>query len=183
MATESLTGKLLVATPILGDPNFDRTVVLMLEHADDGAVGLVLNRPSELDVSEPLPEWELVAATPQVIFVGGPVAQSAVIGLGRRGTGPNHGWTPVVGGVGIIDLGAGPSDETPVEALRLFAGYAGWGSGQLEAEIDAGAWWVVEATPTDALSPSPERLWTDVLRRQKGRLALHAHVPMDPSAN
>ena len=185
MTERVLTGRLLVATPILGDPNFDRTVVLMLEHAGDGAIGLVLNRPSELDVAEPMPEWELMAAWPQVIFVGGPVAQSAVIGLGRREAGGDETWKPVVGGVGIVDLGAGPSTAGPsIEELRLFAGYAGWGAGQLEAEIDAGAWWVVDAAAGDALSPTPERLWTEVLRRQtRSRLAMHAHFPMDPSAN
>lgn len=185
MTTRALTGRLLVATPILGDPNFDRTVVLMLEHADDGAIGLVLNRPSELDVGEPLPEWELVAAAPPVIFVGGPVAQTAVIGLGRREASGDDTWKPVVGGVGIVDLGAGPAGAVPlIEELRLFAGYAGWGAGQLEAEIDAGAWWVVDAVPGDALSPTPEGLWSEVLGRQpRGRLAMHAHFPMDPSAN
>lgn len=182
MTGASLTGRLLVATPILGDPNFDRTVVLLLEHGEEGAVGLVLNRPSDTEVAEPLPEWDGVAATPSVIFVGGPVARSAVIGLGRR-AGGGEGWRPLVGGVGIVDLGAGPAFPAPVEELRLFAGYAGWGAGQLEAEIDAAAWWVVDAAPGDALSPSPEHLWSEVLRRQCGRLKMYAHFPEDPSAN
>ncbi|HET7476617.1 MAG TPA: YqgE/AlgH family protein [Dermatophilaceae bacterium] len=182
MASASFTGRLLVATPILGDPNFDRTVVVLLEHSAEGAVGLVLNRPSDTEVAEPLPEWDGVAVTPSVIFVGGPVAQTAVIGLGRCGGA--DGWQPLVGGVGIVDLGHGPApDGPPVEALRLFAGYAGWGAGQLEAEIDAGAWWVVDAAPGDVLSPDPEGLWSAVLRRQRGRLAMHAWYPDDPSAN
>lgn len=181
---EPLTGRLLVATPVLGDPNFDRTVVLLLEHSEEGAVGLVLNRPSDTDVAEPLPEWDEVAAAPAVIFVGGPVAQTAVIGLARCGTEGAAGWRPLVGGVGIVDLAAGPGEvDAPIEALRLFAGYAGWGADQLEEEISAGAWWVVDAAPSDALSPDPEQLWSDVLRRQRGRLAMHAFFPADPSSN
>jgi putative transcriptional regulator len=185
MTPEQLSGRLLVATPILGDPNFDRTVVLLLEHSHDGSVGLVLNRPSETDVAEPLPEWDDVTTVPAVIFVGGPVAQSAVIGLARCDPGRHPmGWRPVGGGIAIVDLADGPPDgATPVDALRLFAGYAGWGPGQLEAEIDAGAWWVVDASPDDALSPDPEHLWSEVLRRQRGRLAMHAYFPSDPSAN
>lgn len=185
MTSPTLTGRLLVATPILGDPNFDRTVVLLLEHGEEGAVGLVLNRPSETDVADPLPEWDGVAAAPSVIFVGGPVAQSAVIGLARCGAGgAATGWRPLGGGVGIVDLGDGPADVVaPIEDLRLFAGYAGWGDGQLEAEIDAGAWWVVAAAPSDALSPAPELLWSTVLRRQRGRIAMHAWFPADPSTN
>jgi len=186
MTTQQLTGRLLVATPILGDPNFDRTVVLVLEHSDDGAVGLVLNRPSDTEVAEPLPEWDDVAAVPSVIFVGGPVSQSAVIGLARSGAAGTAyaGWREVGGGIAIVDLAEGrPDGALAVDSLRLFAGYAGWGPFQLEAEIDAGAWWVVDAAPDDALSPDPERLWTSVLRRQRSRLAMHAHFPDDPSAN
>jgi len=186
MTSAQLTGRLLVATPILGDPNFDRTVVLLLEHSDEGAVGLVLNRPSDTEVAEPLPEWDDVAALPSVIFVGGPVAQSAVIGLARCDSDTRHGagWRPVGGGIAIVDLAEGVQHVAlPNEALRLFAGYAGWGSLQLEAEIDAGAWWVVDAAPDDPLSPDPEGLWSAVLRRQRARLAMHAFFPDDPSSN
>lgn len=183
MTSRMLAGRLLVATPILGDPNFDRTVVLLLEHSEDGAVGLVLNRPSETDVAEPLPEWHGVAGAPSVIFVGGPVAQSAVIGLARGGDDAASGWRPLGGGLGIVDLGDPPPAGTPIEGLRLFAGYAGWSADQLEAEIDARAWWVVDAAPSDALGPDPERLWSTVLRRQRGRLAMHAWFPADPDAN
>lgn len=180
-----LTGRLLVATPVLGDPNFERTVVLLLEHSEEGAVGLVLNRPSETEVCEPLPGWDGLTASPSVIFVGGPVEQKAVIGLARRGAAAaDDRWRPLVGGVGIVDLGRGPDDLlAAIEDLRLFAGYAGWGAGQLEGEIAAGAWWVVDAAPDDACSRRPERLWTTVLRRQRPRLAMYAHFPADPSFN
>lgn len=185
MTEQSLAGRLLVATPALRDPNFDRTVVLVLEHTDEGAVGLVLNRPSATGVGEPLPEWDAMAAEPPVIFVGGPVSATAVIGLARgRRAGPGGGWRPVVGAVGIVDLGAGPEEVGPAIAqLRLFAGYAGWGPGQLEDEVDLHAWWVVDAVPDDALSARPERLWRAVLRRQPGRLAMFATFPDDPAVN
>ena len=185
MTPDALTGKLLVATPVLGDPNFDRTVVLVLEHTDEGAVGLVLNRPSETEVCEPLPEWDDLTAAPSVIFVGGPVEQKAVIGLARRGAAAaDDRWRPLVGGVGIVDLGRGPDALLPaIEDLRLFAGYAGWGAGQLEGEIAAGAWWVVDAQQDDACSHQPERLWTSVLRRQGPRLAMYANFPVDPAVN
>lgn len=185
MTDQWLTGRLVVATPVLGDPNFERTVVLVLEHSDEGAVGLVLNRPSDTDVGEPLPEWDAVAADPAVIFVGGPVARTAVIGLARGvPAASDERWRPLVAGVGIVDLGAGPDEVAPaIERLRLFAGYAGWGPGQLEAEIDTHAWWVVDAAPDDALCADPERLWSTVLRRQRGRLAMFANYPDDPSHN
>jgi putative transcriptional regulator len=93
-------------------------------------------------------------------------------------------WRPVVGPVGIVDLGCSPEAVTPaIEDLRLFAGYAGWGEDQLEGEIEGGAWWVVDASPADVLSDHPERLWLDVLRRQPGRLSMYAHFPADPLAN
>ncbi len=181
---ESLKGKLLVATPNLSDPNFFRTVVLMLEHGEEGALGVVLNRPSELEVSEPLPAWATVAAQPPVVFVGGPVSPSSAICLGRAEHVDGDDWQPVVGPVGAVDLNLGPGDVTPPpEVVRVFAGYAGWGPRQLEAEILAGGWFVVDAEPDDALSPAPDELWSAVLRRQPGRLALFANHPLDPSTN
>ena len=182
-------GRLLVANPLLPDPNFDRTVVLLLAGGADGALGLVLNRPSETDVAAPLPEWEPLAAEPAVLFVGGPVQHQAVICLARTSGGGSDavggdGWTTVLPGVGTVDLDAGLADGTPrFERVRLFAGYAGWGAGQLEAEIDAGAWWVVAADPGDPFSDRPDRLWETVLRRQRFPLAFVSWFPEDPAAN
>lgn len=178
-------GRLLVATPNLGDPNFDHTVVLLLEHSDGGALGVVLNRPSETHVVGPLPEWDAHAAHPSVVFSGGPVAPSAAIGLARTGLAEEaEGWAPLLGLLGTVDLGRHPADlAVMVESLRVFAGYAGWGQGQLEGEIEAGAWFVVDAEPEDAFSPDPERLWRTVLKRQRGRLAIFANLPSDPSLN
>ncbi|MGH9034409.1 MAG: YqgE/AlgH family protein [Acidimicrobiia bacterium] len=177
-------GRLLVATPELGDPNFERTVVLLLEHTPEGAVGVVLNRPSGTLLTEAGTDWggwDAFAASPDVIFVGGPVARTAVIAVARTVDGKTEGFQPVLGeDVGIVDLALEPHG---VDAVRLFAGYAGWGGGQLEAEIAAGGWFVLDALPSDPLAVEPEELWRDVLRRQGGRLALFADCPPDPSLN
>lgn len=183
--TEHLKGRLLVATPNLGDPNFERTVVLMLEHGDEGALGVVLNRPSELDLADPLPEWARAAAHPPVVFIGGPVAPSAAVCLARVGApGAAQGWQPLLGPVGTLDLDSDPDEALPrLQEIRVFAGYAGWAPGQLEGEIAAGGWFVVDADAADPLSPAPEHLWSAVLRRQRGSLALFAAYPPDPSLN
>jgi putative transcriptional regulator len=127
---ESVRGRLLVATPDLADPNFSRTVVLMLEHGDEGALGVVLNRPIDLSVAEVLPDWVHLISAPACLFVGGPVAPTAVIGLGR-GDGPV--FQPLFDGLGTLDLDLDPAAYAPTMAgLRVFVGYAGWGPGQLE---------------------------------------------------
>ncbi|MDP9070732.1 MAG: YqgE/AlgH family protein [Actinomycetota bacterium] len=185
MIQPRLAGRLLVATPILRDSVFDRTVFLVLDHDDKGAAGVVLNRPTDTEVGRPLPQWGELVAHPPVVFVGGPVAQGGVIGLARVGLDePAQGWRRVLDHVGTLDLatqleGVGEG----IEEIRLFSSYAGWQGGQLEAEIGAGAWFVVDADPGDALSPAPESLWRAVLRRQRGRLALFADFPPDPSEN
>jgi putative transcriptional regulator len=172
MTSASLKGRLLVAMPILRDPNFDRTVVYMLEHSDGGAAGIVLNRPSPLTVGEPLPGWVEVACEPRVVFVGGPVAPSGAIALLERG-----------GTIEAVDLEEDPPTDDGDARLRVFAGYAGWDPGQLEDEIAAGAWLVFDAAEGDITTDDPEALWPAVLRRQGGRLAAVAHFPIDPSDN
>jgi putative transcriptional regulator len=181
----SLKGHLLVATPMIGDPNFERTVVLLLEHNEDGALGLVLNRPTDVTVLDPLPEWYPLSADPSVVFVGGPVEQGAAIGLARVADSvPGEGWSPVLGRIGTFDLSRDPIDLSPlVEEVRIYAGYAGWGAGQLEAEVDMEAWFVVDAEADDVLSDEPSGLWQSVLRRQGGELALLSLCPPDPSMN
>ncbi|HMC38756.1 MAG TPA: YqgE/AlgH family protein [Acidimicrobiales bacterium] len=177
-------GRLLVANPLLPDPNFDRTVVLLLAHNEDGALGLVLNRPSRMEVGDPLPEWKHLAAEPGVLFLGGPVQHQAVICLGRELTGAadEDGWKEVSPGVGTIDLERDPNDvPVGVREVRMFAGYAGWSAGQLEGELDAGAWWVVEPEPDDAFTTQPDQLWKQVLRRQPFPLAFSSWYPEDPA--
>jgi putative transcriptional regulator len=186
MDEEPRPGRLLVASPRLADPNFARTVILVLARdLEGGALGVVLNRPTETTVAEPLPAWAELAADPAVVFVGGPVASDGAIGLARAGTAPAaEGWVPVTGRLGTVDLGIDPDEvEAPVETLRVFVGHAGWGPGQLEAEIDEGAWVVLDAAPDDVLCATPDRLWRLVLRRQGGKLAWLANVPLDPTTN
>jgi putative transcriptional regulator len=180
-----LKGRLLLAAPGLVDPNFDRSVVLVIEHGEDGAVGVVLNRPSETGVGDALPHWEPLAAAPAVVFVGGPVLPTGALALARLVDGADEeGWTPVLGPIGLLDLGS-DSDALPsrVDAVRIFAGHAGWSAGQLEGEIAAHGWIVVDADPTDVLHPEPVELWRAVLARQPGRLAWFANCPPDPSVN
>ena len=185
-------GRLLVANPLLPDPNFDRTVVLLLASGEEGALGLVLNRPSQMDVGEPLPQWEHLAAEPAVLFLGGPVQHQAVICLARNapGGGPppaeeaeaDEEWREVAPGVATIDLDQDPGAvDGRVRQVRMFAGYAGWSAGQLEGEIEAGAWWVVDAEPGDAFTLDPDRLWKQVLRRQGYPLAFVSWYPDDPA--
>ena len=184
-------GQLVVATPVLDDPNFARTVVLLLQaDEEDGALGLVLNRPTGTGVDEVLPEWAPLAASPPVVFSGGPVQPQAAVCLGhRRLGGPRVAAYAEVegvpgGSVGTVDLDARPDDLAPVvDGVRLFAGYAGWSAGQLEAEVAEGAWWVIDALPADALDGDPEHLWARVLRRQGPPLAFAASYPEDPTLN
>jgi putative transcriptional regulator len=183
--SDSLRGRLLVATPTLYDPNFFRTVVLVLEHNDDGALGVVLNRPSETSVGESLPDWDPLAAEPGVVFVGGPVSPGAAIGLARAGS-VDHtdGWAPLFGPMGTVDLGRPPPElSVEVQSLRVFAGYAGWSAGQLDGEVEAGGWFVLDAAPDDVFTSGPESLWASVLRRQGGRMAMFATAPPHPSVN
>lgn len=174
---EPRAGALLVATHELTDPNFAGTVVLILDHDEDGTVGVVLNRPSEVPVSDPLPDCRHPVAAPELVFVGGPVGRDTVIAVGA-GTVVADAWQTVVDGVGIVDL------DRPAPAalagVRVFAGYAGWGPGQLEAEVAEGAWWLVDAASDDLVTSEPGTLWRRVLMRQGG---LFRTVPDDPTLN
>jgi putative transcriptional regulator len=183
--SESVRGRLLVAAPSLHDPNFFRSVVLVLEHGEEGAVGVVLNRPSETAVGDTLPDWNRLASAPDVVFVGGPVSPGAAIGVARVGTTDDaDGWAPLFGHLGTVDLGRDPINlPVDVQNLRVFAGYAGWSEGQLDGELDSGGWFVVDAAPDDVFTSEPDRLWVSVLRRQGGRLAMFATAPPHPSLN
>ncbi len=185
MAHVSHAGRLLVASPVIGDPNFDRTVVLLLDHDGDGALGVVLNRPSDLAAAEVMPGWSDLAAQPGVVFSGGPVEQEGIIGLGRRsGQGPDGPFQVTVGTIGVVDLSVEPIDVVgSVDGLRLFAGYAGWGEGQLESELIGGGWWLADADPADPLTDAPEGLWSTVMRRQPEPLRRWGFYPPDLSLN
>lgn len=186
----SLTGRLLVATPALADPNFDRAVVLLLDHDEKGSVGVVLNRPTPVDVGDILEGWAELAGEPGVVFQGGPVSLDSALGVavipGGGGSGERTplGWRRVHGAIGVVDLEAPPELlAKALGSLRIFAGYSGWGPGQLEDELGDGAWYVVESEPGDVSSPAPERLWREVLRRQRSELAMVATYADDPSLN
>ncbi len=180
-------GRLLVATPPLEDPNFDRTVIYVLEHHVEGALGVVINRPSDEQLGEPLERWADLQAAPQIVFQGGPVEPDALIALALANlplVEATDELSPVAGRVTSADLSTDPAFVAgAVSAVRVFRGYAGWGPTQLDGEIDAGAWLVLDAEPEDVFTDDPSQLWRSVLRRQGGRLAWLAAAPDDLSAN
>jgi putative transcriptional regulator len=180
----SLRGKLLLAGPTLKDPNFDRTVVLITEHTEEGAMGLVLNRPSEAAVEEAVPDLSWVAGVGDPVFVGGPVAPTGVIVLAE--------WEDPTRAVVLVDddLGFVPGDAEDTDALaeairraRVYAGHAGWGPGQLELELAEEAWIVESPLREELFSEQPEGLWAAVLRRMGREFALLSTMPPDPSLN
>jgi putative transcriptional regulator len=176
-------GQLLVATPLLGDPHFARTVIYLLEHDGGGTVGVILNRPSHTPVGQVLPEWHEAVSGPAVVFGGGPVQPDGALCLGQLdGDGP--GVRRVVDGVGTVDL---DGDLTVIvgltRRLRVFAGHAGWSPGQLDDEMAEGAWWSVPGSADDLFSTEPRTLWARVLRRQPPPLNLVSTYPPDPLLN
>ncbi len=180
-------GRLLVATPPLDDPNFDRTVVYVLEHHHEGAIGVVINRPTDESLEDPLDRWEDLQAPPGSVFLGGPVEPDALIALAHAKspvTEMSDELSPILGRVASADLTTDPAIVAAlVKSVRIFRGYAGWGPGQLEGEIEAGAWLVLDAEPDDVFAPAPDHLWRTILRRQGGRLAWLADAPNDLSTN
>jgi putative transcriptional regulator len=185
MAFVDLSGQLLLATPRLRDPNFARSVILLLQCDDDGAIGVVLNRPSTLAVAEVLPTWGDAVSEPRVVYSGGPVSPESALGVAvpRAGQEP-EGFRPVPSGLGLVDLDSEPDRLLQsLVGVRIFAGYAGWDRGQLDDEVGEGSWYIVPSTSTEVLHPRPDELWRTVLRRQPGDLAFVANFPDDPSMN
>jgi putative transcriptional regulator len=179
-------GMLLVATRVLVDPNFSDSVVLVVDADDDGTLGVVLNRPSAVPVSDVLAPWGAVVAQPETLFVGGPVSPEGALAVGllRPDVEPPPGFREFAGRLGLVDLDA-PVEviDGSLEGMRIFAGYAGWGAGQLEAEVEEGSWFVVPAEVPDVFRHDPSELWRDVLRRQPGELAWSSTRPLDPQLN
>lgn len=185
-STESMTGQLLVATPALKDPNFDRTVVLLVAHEPGGALGVVLNRATEVPVADVLGDWSDLARDPAVLFEGGPVQPDSAICLARMRSPVKRlkGFHRVSGAIGTIDLSADVQRlRESIGGIRVFAGYSGWGSGQLEQEVKDGSWFLLDALPGDAFVDRPDDLWPMVLRRQGGMMAAVAHFPPDAALN
>jgi putative transcriptional regulator len=183
---DSLRGKLLLASPVLVDPNFRRTVVLITEHTEEGAMGLVLNRPSEAAVSDAVPELAWLAEEPgdETVYMGGPVTPGGVMVLAEFER-PDPGAINVFGSVGFV-----PGDVEDEQGFagnlgrrRIFAGHAGWGAGQLESEMEEDSWIVEDAQADDVFCEDPEDLWSAVLRRMGRQYALLATMPLDPSLN
>jgi putative transcriptional regulator len=180
---ESLRGKLLVASPALVDPNFARSVVFITEHNEEGAMGIVLDRPSETLVGDAVPQLNEVADADAPVYVGGPVQPTALVVLAEFSDPEAAAWI-VVADVGFASADA-DMDELPdaVRRARVYAGYSGWGPGQLEAELELDSWIVEPPLPKELFPDDPEALWSDVLARKGGQYALVARMPVDPSVN
>jgi len=180
---QSLRGQLLIASPALLDPNFARTVVLVVEHNDEGAMGIVLNRPSTAAVAEAVPPLEDLVGEDEPVFVGGPVEPAAVVVLAEFSD-TDAAAALVFGDLGFLRADADPSVlDAAARRFRVFAGYSGWGAGQLEAELEEPSWIVVDAETDDAFADDPDQLWRTVLQRKGGSFSLMENMPFDPGLN
>ena len=180
---ESLRGHLLIASPALEDPNFVRTVVLVGEHTEEGALGVVLNRPSDTTVTEGVPDLAEIVEDGDLVHVGGPVQPSAVLVLAQFAD-PGAAQVLVLEDVGFLSLDdEGEAVATALRRARVYAGYAGWGPGQLEEELEREDWIVEPAQLDDVFAGCPEKLWAGVLDRKGGPYKLVARMPKDPTLN
>ena len=180
--TKPLAGRLLIATPSLIDPNFYRTVVLMIEHDEEGSLGVVLNRPLDIPVADYLDEWDSLVADPPVVFAGGPVEPEVALAVGSGPLSEGNLSALIMGDIQLIDLDLDPASAA-FDRIRVFSGYAAWAPEQLSAEIEEGAWWIVDCEVDDPFAAESAELWSRVLRRQGGQLALFATLPDDPGLN
>jgi putative transcriptional regulator len=182
MSVESLKGHLLIAGPSLVDPNFWRTVILVGEHSEEGALGVVLNRASEATVDEAIPELAALVDDLGPVHVGGPVQPSAIVVLADF-VEPERAGSLVLDSVGFLPPEVDPDELGELRQARVYAGYAGWGPGQLDGELEEGSWIVEPALPEDVFTAEPDTLWSDVLRRKGGPFGVLALMPPDPSLN
>jgi putative transcriptional regulator len=179
---DRLRGQLLIADPSLMDPNFRRTVVLVGEHNDEGALGVVLNRPAPVSVGEAAPALGELVDPGEPVFVGGPVQPESAVVLADVEH-PDFAGLIVFGSIGFLMGEVDGRSRDGIRRARVFAGYAGWGEGQLEAELESGSWIVEPALEEDVFTVEPEKLWSDVLFRKGGKHALLSTMPPDPSLN
>lgn len=179
---DTLKGQLLVAGAGIFGAVFRQTVVLVAEHDDSSALGFVLNRPSNLLAPEAADELAPLPLPDPRIYLGGPVQPGAVAVIGEFEHEDLAG-NLVFGSVGM--LGAGPDGLSTqgVARAKVFSGYAGWGPGQLEDELEEGAWVIEDARVEDVFSPDPDALWRSVLRRKGGEFVMLSTMSADPSAN
>lgn len=179
---DALRGKLLVASPTLLDPNFARTVVLITEHNAEGAMGIVLNRAADALAADLVPELGEIARD-EPLYVGGPVQPEAIVLLAEFSNLEAAAWI-VVADVGLAGAGSDLDElAAAVRRGRLYAGYSGWGPGQLEMELEIDSWIVEPPLPAELFPDNPESLWSDVLARKGGRYKLISRMPVDPSQN
>lgn len=178
---ESLQGQLLVSSPSLIDPNFRKTVVLIAHHDEDGAMGLVLSRPSDVSAAEAVPSLAELPGSDNVVYVGGPVQPEAFMVLAEFDD-LEAAAAPIFGTVGFMPAEAEPGDLA-IKRFRLFSGYAGWGAGQLEAELEEPSWIIVRAEADDAFATDPDELWRTVIHRKGGPFEIMADMPFDPGLN
>lgn len=165
----------------LYDPNFRHTVVLVVDHDDEGALGIVLNRPGRTTVEEAIPELLAIVAAQEPLFIGGPVQPEAAIVLAEFDELP-AGESPIMDKIALLaelDLSATPD----VRRARVFGGYSGWGPGQLEDEIARDDWIIEPAQPEDVFTDDPKELWKRILARKGGRFRMLSTMPFDPSIN
>ena len=180
---ETLKGQLLVASADLHEPNFHRTVVLVTEHTDDGALGVVLNRPAETTVVEAVPGLSALVPDDALVYVGGPVDQESLLVLAEFDD-PEVAAAIVFDDVGFVPGDADITDTAgALRRARVYAGYAGWSAGQLDAELEAEGWIVEPARHDDVFAEDPHALWKRVLSRKGGAYAFLATIPPDPSLN
>ncbi|HEY4332600.1 MAG TPA: YqgE/AlgH family protein [Ilumatobacteraceae bacterium] len=180
-STRSTKGSVLLAVPLLDEPTFHRTVVYMMQHDEDGALGVVLNRPTDEDSLPGLDSWMLELSHPQVVFEGGPVESSTLIAVAALAhDAESDAYALLADGLGTVDLAKLPSDVAEgLRNLRVFRGYAGWGPGQLDDELEEGSWLVLDCDINDVFSRNPRDLWRNLLRRHGGHKALLADAPDD----
>jgi putative transcriptional regulator len=179
---ESLRGKLLIAGGALFDPNFRQTIVLIAEHTEEGALGVVLNRPAETIVEDAIPALGELVAPGDPLFVGGPVLPQGAVILGSYEH-PDFAEALILGSIGLVGEEEGRVLSEGVQRARVYAGHAGWGAGQLEAELEADSWIVDAALEEDVFTDHPERLWRAVLERKGRGFELLSRMPFDPSRN
>ena len=180
---ESLRGQLLVAGPALLDPNFARSVVLIGDHDEEGTLGVILNRPLPVTVHDAAPPLAGLVSVDDRLFQGGPVQPQAAVVLAEFERLEDAGMI-AFDSIGFLMGEVEEEVSARVRRARVFAGYAGWGPGQLEAELEEEGGWIVEpALPSDPFTGEPESLWSAVLRRKGGQYGFLATMPVDPSMN
>lgn len=176
-------GQILIAMPTLADPNFRQTVVLVCEHGMEGTLGLILNRPTELEVSALLSEVPDLPG-PKRVYTGGPVGKDGMLVLCRSRFNPNgHAILNDISLAKDLQVLKDPELLGPGGQIRCYLGYAGWGPGQLETELKAGAWHTIPGNSEIVFNADPSSVWQETMRKMGGEWSIYATMPPDPSQN